>query len=52
MTRDTGAGMKAVAAIILFCLLLFIVSLFVVWIGDTRVHPPIDSASYPKSRAQ
>ena len=50
MTSDNGNGMKVVAAIILFSLALFAISLAVTYFGDAWRNPPMDSAAIPVSQ--
>jgi hypothetical protein len=52
MTSDNGSGMKIVAAIILFSLALFTLSLLIAYFGDAWGNPPLDSAAVPASRAR
>ena len=52
MSTDNGNGIKIVGAILLLSMTLFMVALVAVWIGDTKMHPPADSASYPASKTE
>ena len=52
MSTDNGNGMKIVGAAVLLSMTLFMAALVAVWFGDTRMHPPADSASYPLSRTE
>ena len=50
MTKDSGNGMKIVGAIILFCVALYTVSIFVVYIADDWRTPAFSSAAVPTTR--
>ncbi|MEP7212033.1 MAG: hypothetical protein ABI791_03100 [Acidobacteriota bacterium] len=52
MSTDNGNGMKIVGAVVLLSMALFMAALVAVWVGDTKMDPPADSASYPASRTE
>ncbi len=47
MSTDNGNGMKFVALIILFNLIVFAAGIFAVWVGDDLAHPAENSYSVP-----
>jgi hypothetical protein len=47
MSTDNGNGMKFVALIILFNLIVFAAGVFAVWVGDDLVHPAKNTSSVP-----